>query len=109
MVSVTDTSSNGTFVNGKLIGRGNSVTLKHEDIISLLIPNAEADEFDPEESVMYRFHNLIAPAAMNKMATPFLAAQKNSPMRRMFASSDQLKTMVAKGTAETQGLTAEVR
>ena len=34
-VYVEDLSSNGTFVNGELVGRGNKVALKNNDEISL--------------------------------------------------------------------------
>ncbi len=48
-VTVTDTSSNGTFVNGKQLGRGVSTVLAHEDVLSLLVPSADAEAFNPEQ------------------------------------------------------------
>ena len=48
-VTVTDTSSNGTFVNGKLLGRGVTMVLSHEDILSLLVPSADCEAFNPEQ------------------------------------------------------------
>ena len=40
LVVITDTSSNGTYVNGKLVGKGKNVPLKHKDVISLSTKNA---------------------------------------------------------------------
>jgi hypothetical protein len=48
--------------------------LKHGDILSLLVPDSNSDNFNPEESVMYRFHNMITPTS-SKIGAPFLAAQ----------------------------------
>ncbi len=110
-VTVTDTSSNGTFINGKLLGRGATVSLNHEDVLSLLVPSADCEAFNPEQvgrafvfggspshpplqSVMYRFHNLMAPPAAPKLnaAPKFLGMQKSSPNKgnRMFLSTESL-------------------
>lgn len=40
LVLLTDTSSNGTYINGKLIGKGKQAALKHKDMISLATKNA---------------------------------------------------------------------
>jgi hypothetical protein len=53
--------------------------LNHEDILSLLVPSADSDAFNPENSVMYRFHNLSAPAAKPPLGPKLFAQQKNSP------------------------------
>jgi pSer/pThr/pTyr-binding forkhead associated (FHA) protein len=41
LVLLYDYSSNGTYVNGKLIGKGKQVALKHKDMISLATKNAQ--------------------------------------------------------------------
>ena len=41
---LVDTSTNGTFVNGKRVGRNETIELSHGDTISLLVPTtAERD------------------------------------------------------------------
>lgn len=45
-VKITDLSSNGTFVNGKLIGKGNSVDVTNGDEICFVVKNAEAAKKD---------------------------------------------------------------
>ena len=41
LVLLCDLSSNGTFVNGKVVGKGKQVALHHKDMISLATKNAQ--------------------------------------------------------------------
>ena len=41
-VLLKDYSSNGTYVNGELVGKGNSVSLKHRDMISFATKHVRA-------------------------------------------------------------------
>ena len=50
---IRDTSTNGTFVNGKVVGKGRQQALKHNDMITLAIKNTEAASPDLCEGLFF--------------------------------------------------------
>ncbi len=68
------------------------MVLNHEDVLSLVVPSVESEGFNPEQSVVYRFHNLAAPSKA-VLGPKLFAQQKNSPNKpnnRMFLSSEEM-------------------
>mmetsp|Transcript_11487 Transcript_11487/g.28935 ORF Transcript_11487/g.28935 Transcript_11487/m.28935 type:complete len:744 (-) Transcript_11487:52-2283(-) len=43
---VEDTSSNGTFLDGKLVGKGNKVAMRNSQVLSLVIPSLDHKSFN---------------------------------------------------------------
>ncbi len=79
-------------MNGVLVGPGNSVTLKAGDVLSLLVPGTTCKEFDPEESIVYRYVPAKSPPPLAAAA----AAPSNSSATGKLKTPAELNAQLAK-------------
>jgi hypothetical protein len=65
IIFLEDLSSNGTYINGVKVGKGNRSPLKEGDELSLLIPNSSAAASNPKftDSRCYLFVRVLIYAA----------------------------------------------
>ncbi|KNC46086.1 CAMK/RAD53 protein kinase [Thecamonas trahens ATCC 50062] len=64
VVFLTDLSSNGTYVNGRKIGRGRRVVLANNDEVSLVITTKGSNMADSNACVAYLYQDLSADATL---------------------------------------------
>lgn len=77
-----DTSVNGTYVGGVLVGKGNKVILKNGDEITLVAVSSTDKSWNPEESHGWIFTDLIGTRAASSVDANGDAKQRASRNRK---------------------------
>ncbi|KAL6077823.1 Diaphanous [Balamuthia mandrillaris] len=79
---LAENSSNGTYVNGSLVGKGKVIRLRTSDEITFVVPNIYDEDYSPTESIAYTYLDFFEQwrgAAPSVPSSPAAASSSSSP------------------------------